>query len=188
MLLRTLWGAALLLIPISLLAQTPPPEKKLPTRPVTELKAVGASLDTNTHDVTVHLQNLSPKTVVAYSLEIKEFDAQDKEIGDSRFNGVGFDWAGPEPNPSADNFIPPGRTVSIVPGKTSPDALSVEATVTTVIYEDATWEGLAQGFFQTRAAHGREAREAAADAQGPRKTELEKRAQWFETHGPKEAQ
>ena len=175
------WLAALAL---SAQVQTLPPHKKIPT--VKGLKPTGAQLDRSTHQVTVHLQNLTNKTVVAYILQIPEFDATGKEIGDAAFNGIGYDWAGPEPNPSASHFIPPARGVDIMPATAAPEALSVEARVIAVIYDDQTWEGLAQAFFQTRADRARELRSQAAALGGDKKSELERQATWFESHGPKE--
>ena len=177
------------LMSLGLLAQ-PLPSRKRPA-PVTGLKVTGAQLDRSTGQVTVHLQNLTNRTVVAYILQIPQFDAAGKEIGDANFSGIGYDWAGPEPNPSASHFIPAGRGVAIMPVTAAPEALSVEARVIAVIYDDQTWEGLAQAFFQTRADRARELRSQAAALGGDKKSEreqrdLERQATWFESHGPKE--
>lgn len=90
-------------------------------------------------------------------LRIKGFDPGGKEISDS---GVGFDWAGPEPNPFAAKFIPPGRISVEVPYRASADALSVEVSVTGVVYADRTFEGLPGEFFATRSQQAKTARQA----------------------------
>lgn len=183
---RCLWGATLLLVP--LLAQSPP-RKSPPPKPVTGLKAIGATLDRDTHDETIQIQNVSDRTATAYTLRIAEFDAQGNELGDANFRQVGFDWATPDADPNnTNNYILPGRIVSFSPGKAGLDAASVAATITAVVYDDGTHEGLTQAFFLTRATRAREAREAAAkETSAQKKAELNKRAEWYEAHGPKEA-
>lgn len=179
---RSLWGSLLLLMPPLTHALPSPP------KPVSGLKVIGASLDLDTQEEMIQVQNVSNKTAVAYLLRFVEFDASGNEIGDANFRQGGWDWAEPNADPNnTSNFILPGRIVSL-PGKASPDAVSIAATVTAVVYEDGTHEGLSQGFFATRATRAREAREAAAkETSTQKKAELNKRAEWYEAHGPKEA-
>lgn len=177
---RTLWGASLLLLS--------PVTHASPPKPVAGLNVIGASLDLDTQEEMIQVQNVSNKTAVAYMLRFVEFDAQGNEIGDANFRQGGWDWAEPNADPNnTSNFILPGRIVSL-PGKASPDAVSIAATVTAVVWEDGTHEGLSQGFFLTRAKRAREARDAAAkETSAQKKAEWTKRAEWYEAHGPKEA-
>jgi hypothetical protein len=174
-----------------------------PFAPVKGLKILSTTLDSTTQDLTdpsgkllkvrnviVHVQNTTDdKTVVAYALVVHEFDKDGKEINPGGA-GVGVDHAGPDNYPNeTSQFIQPGQLGSIRNYSAGPETVSVEATITGVVYEDCTWEGAAARMtFLGRQNSARRAREEAAQAQGSRKAELERRAEWYEAHGPKDAQ
>jgi hypothetical protein len=106
--------------------------------PPTHLQVLSTTLNPSTHQVTVELVNsTNDKTVVAYILETKSFDAAGKQVDDS---GVGWDFMGPEPNPEARKYILPVRTASAV-AYAPAAAVSVQVLVTSVVYLDRTFEG-----------------------------------------------
>ena len=144
-------GLVCLMLPVGLFSQTSPP---------TGLKALSATLDRETHDVSIQLQNVYDRVAVAYMLRTKELDAYGQEIGDPNYSGVGFDWAGPGPNPNTFRFILPGQIVVITPYRASAGAVSVEVFVTGVIYANRTFEGLAGWCFATRGEKAKSTRQA----------------------------
>jgi hypothetical protein len=183
---------------LSLFAQ----QAKAPPAPVTGLKILSTTIDPTTPDipdqsgniikvrsVIVRVQNTTDKTVVAYAIVVHEFDKDGKEINPGGA-GVGVDHAGPDNYPNeTSQFIQPGQLGSIRNYSTGPETVSVEAAIAGVVYEDCTWEGAAARMtFLGRQDSARKARAEAAQAQGARKAELERRAKWFEDHGPKDAQ
>ena len=79
--------------------------------PATHLEAVSSTIDPQSRQITVTLFNHSSKMVVAYGLEISQFDAADKPLGpplvvgtDNVFSLVYLN----QPNLAAYGFILPG--------------------------------------------------------------------------------
>jgi hypothetical protein len=177
----------LLSIPISLLAQ--PTTTKAPS-PVTGLKVLSATIDPKTRAVTVRVQNTTDKTIVGSAVVYHEFGADNRQITPAEGAGMLNDYNGPD-NPSHTGFILPGQIGTIRGYAAGPDNGSrVEATIVSVIFEDDSTEGTtapAQMMFTTRRNQGKQAREQAAKETGARKAELERKAEWFEAHSPKEA-
>ena len=104
----------------------------------THLRVLWTDLDPASREVSVQLLNSSPKTIVAYSLEAREFDASGRQV-DSW--GIGWDYlAESASNPSRDSQIEPGRTATVSNG-VSGKGTSVQVTVTAVVYDDRTAEG-----------------------------------------------
>lgn len=141
--------------------------------------------------VVVKVQNTTDKTVVAYVFVIHEFDKDGREINPGGA-GFGIDYADPDSSPNNTwNFIQPGQIGTIQGYHVSnPETVTVEVAPTGVVYEDRSSEGAAaQMIFATCQRRAQEAREAAAkEPPGEKRTELERRAVWYATHGPLEAE
>jgi hypothetical protein len=120
------------------------------------LQVLSASLDLQTQKVSVQLQDLSDKAVVAYVLRVREFDADGKEVHDY---GIGYDWVAPEPNLDATRYILPGRIASIAPFRAL-DALSIGVSVLGAVYADRTFEGITGTIFVGRRQHSQTAKQA----------------------------
>jgi hypothetical protein len=134
-------------------------------------------LDPATHRVAVDLHNSTDKTVVAYSLLLEAADITGKQV---ESNGIGWDFAGPEPNRDSYRFIPPGQTQSITVAA-APNAVTARVTVDGVVYADKTYDGLGRMFFDDRSRRAAARRREAGQAQGKRKSDLEREAEWLET-------
>jgi hypothetical protein len=179
------------LLPLALLAQAPSPRKARPAPTglrilSTTINPTTATLNPPTRGaVVVQVQNTTDKTVVAYALVIHEFDKDGNELNPGGA-GVGIDHAEPESNPiNTRNFILPGQIGSIGGYSANLETATVEASITGVVYEDCSSEGeFARMFFITRQTRAREARDEATKEQGEKKSQLEKRAAWYEAHGP----
>lgn len=140
------------------------------------------ALNPELRQVAITVQNVTAdKTVVAYGFLTREFDRNGQEINPHQ-SWIGTDFAEPDGKNSS-FYIPPGqiRTIGVYSVR-SPETVSVKVTVTGLVYEDRTAEGHnSEEIFTARRYNAREARELAAqEPPGPRKTELEKRAAWFE--------
>jgi hypothetical protein len=153
----------------------------------TGLKILSTTIDPETRAVIVHVQNTTNRTAVAFSLTFHQFDQDGKDTTPDGY-GVAVDHAEPYSLPNeTGQFIQPGQLDSIQLTSANPGTISVTATIVGVVYEDRSAEGLAaQLFFISRARNAREAREQAAQEQGEKKAQLEKRAEWYEAHGPLE--
>jgi hypothetical protein len=118
-----------LLVPVGLFSQPAPKS----------LRVVSATLDSQTHEVTAQLENVSSKTVVAYALTVKGLHPQGRPVGnsDTEFQ---FDYIAPEPNPGRANFILPNG-ISSVSVALAPDAQTSQISVSAVVFEDLTVEG-----------------------------------------------
>ena len=165
-------------------------------QPPKGLKILSTTLDAPTplnpelRPVTVKVQNVTDKAIVAHAFVVHEFDRDGKEINPGGA-GVGRDFAGPNPSPTdTENVIPPGQIRSVEVYSANLKAVTVNVTVAGVVYDDRSSEGgAARMFFITRQRNAQELRAAAAQEQpGKRKTDLEKQAEWYEAHGPLEAQ
>lgn len=125
--------ALVCLAPLSLVAQQA-------NAPPTGLHVLSATLNPITHQVDVQLHNSTPnKTVTAYVLHIKGFDADGREIQD---DGIGLDYIDAD-NPNNVNtrgYILAGRTARELVAA-DPRALTVEVSVMGVVYLDRTYEG-----------------------------------------------
>lgn len=138
----------------------------------------------NLRQVTVTVQNITDKTVVAHAFRVHEFDENDQEI---RPGGAGVirDFAGPGLMNQAEMFIRPGQVVSIPIYSAGPKTARVNVNLVGLVYEDRTSEGgnIAGIIFNARANNARQAREAAAkEPPGEKRLALEKQADWFEGH------
>jgi hypothetical protein len=125
--------------------------------PPTGLRVLLATLDIPTHQVTLQLNNSTDKTVVAYVLETKGYDADGKQVEDG---GGGWDFLAMDPNsPDIARYIPPGRTITTVT-YVSPQSLSVIVSVMGVVYLDRTLEGIAGTVFDAPSRQAKVARQA----------------------------
>ena len=137
------------------------------------LKIVSTLLDPVSRELTVDLKNVGTKTVVAYSLEIKSFDSQGRQLAQVQSQ---FDYIAPEPNPYRLGFIPPSQDATVSKLSTTPHGgqsdlpditnawrnetqrkidsdkqiqaqiASVQVAVLGVVYDDRTFEGDDCGF------------------------------------------
>lgn len=179
------------LLPLVLAAQSPPPRKARPAP--TGLKVLSAILDPNPNPlhpssriVTVLVQNTTDKTVVAHVLVLHEFSQNGTELN-AGGAGMGIDWA--EPDSRSDNtrhYILPGQ-IATIQLNANLEAANVIVNIAGLVYEDGSSEGEASKmFFITRQRQAQEAREAATkEPLGEKRMELERRAEWYENHGPK---
>jgi len=155
--------------------------------PITGLKVLSTTIDPKTYNVTVQVQNTTDRVVVGYAVFYLGFDKDGKQIG--KGTGMLADYNGPD-NLSRTGFILPGQIAAIRGYGVGPDTVSVEAKVVAVIYEDDSREGAQaplKALFTTRRTQARQAREQAAKESGSRQLELERKAEWWEAHSPKEA-
>ena len=125
-----------LLLPASLSSQPAPKG----------LQVLSATLDPEAHEVTVQLQSSTSKTVVAYSLTIQSLDSAQARIGSRE---VEFDYAAPEPNAGAKNFIAPGGT-GVATLSVAPDVQFARVSVFALVFEDLTFEGDPNWIFEDR--------------------------------------
>jgi hypothetical protein len=103
MLLRTLLGAALLLVPLGLPAQTAPPKNK-PAPPPTGLKVLSTTIDPTSRSVIVKAQNVTnDKTIVGYALRFRDLDKDGKELSDT---GAAIDHEVPDSENTAYFILP----------------------------------------------------------------------------------
>ena len=145
--------------------------------------------------VAITVQNVTHKTIVAVAALFEELTADGSNVypPEDRAHGVGMDYDSPNPaDPNyQQNWIRPGQIRTLRMFSTGNRATaSVKVTITGIVFEDRSSEGdQARMFFLDRAKHGREAREAAArQVEGPKKTALEKQADWYDAHGPLEVE
>lgn len=166
------------LLATSLVAESPP----------AGLKVLSIAIDPQTRGVTVEVQNVTDKTIVANAIVYWEKLSDGSNLNPEGA-GIAMDYADPD-NSGVKEFIRPGQIATIRGYSTSPEVVSVEATVAAVVYEDRTSEGkLAPMLFATRQRQAKAFREAAAkETDGERRAELERRAEWYETNGPKRAE
>jgi len=133
---------------------------------IPQLKVLSATVNLQSHNIAVRVENESSKVVTAYALAITQEDADGKPIKDASGNpseSVGVDLLEYDSQTAAWKEIQPGAVSSFPIGTgLLPDAASVEASVTGVVYSDRTFEGQAQNFFAGRANDAREARQALA--------------------------
>jgi len=164
---------------VSLCAQ---PIKERPKRPSTGLKVLSATIDEKTRTIVVEVQNTTEKTAVGHAVVYWESAGDGRLITPLEGAGIAIDYAGPVPNEK--EFIRPGQVFTIHDGyAVSPEAVSAEAVVISVIYQDDSVEGSpTRMYFDLRQRQAKTARDQAAKETGDRKTELERRANWFESH------
>ena len=172
------------------------------TGPVTGLKVLSAAIDPKPDNIpdpsgkiikvrslTVKVQNTTDKTIVGYAVVYHELDLNNHQVGSAEGAGMLADHNGPN-NPSHTGFILPGQIGTITGYAVGPDTVSVEAVIVTVLFEDDSVEGApnpAHMMFTSRRNAGKRYREQAAQETGAKKAELERKAEWFEAHTPKEA-
>jgi hypothetical protein len=130
----------------------------------TQLEMVSATIDQQAHHVDVALVNHSAKTAVAYVLEVHQFDAAGKPVGEPQYP-VGFDWAGMLAwgDRTDPHFILPGAEGTVSFGLL-PDAVNASADVLAVVYKDRTAEGNQKEIataFDSRRRHAEQAQSAA---------------------------
>lgn len=189
------WLILAWLLPL-ILAAAPEAKKRTPTG----LKILSAAtleaptaLNPKGRPVALTVQNITDKTIVAVAGVFEEFRADGTHTysEDNAAHGVAMDFDGPRPaDPTHSNWIRPGQVTQLrLFAVGNPETASVKATITGLIYEDRTSEGMADMIFQQRREQGQKAREAASRETSPRKkAELEEVAKWFETHDRVEAQ
>jgi len=130
----------------------------------THLKVLTATLNLESHNLAIEVQNQSSKVVTAYDLVIMQFDAAGKPI-DGHNDSVGVDLLTYGPAPASSwREIQPGEIAEFpVRAVPLPDAVSARATVVDVVYADCTFEGdRAKSVFIGRANDAKEARAAVA--------------------------
>lgn len=185
----------LMLVPVMLAAAPEHRERPAPTG----LRILSTTLEPPTspnsgRPVALMVENITDKTIVAIVATFEEFRADGTHTypPGNETHGVGMDHDGPSPlDPRHEDWIRPRQTTTIRLYATgNPETASVRATIAGLIYEDRTSEGnAAQMIFLDREKSGREAREAASRESSPtKKKELEKRAEWYESHGPLEVE
>ncbi|HEX3683352.1 MAG TPA: hypothetical protein VHU83_12525 [Bryobacteraceae bacterium] len=126
------------------------------------LQVLSATVNPESHHITVEVQNQSSKVVTGYDLQIKLFDAAVKPI--EQPGNVGVDLLAYNRTPQQWEEIQPGAISTFPVGVVaSPDTVSAKATVTGVVYADRTFEGAGtEHFFVGRANDAKECRRAIA--------------------------
>ena len=127
-----------------------------------QLQVLSATVNLESHQIAIEVQNQSSKVVTAYILQIKWFDAGNKLIA---HENVGLDGLAYEPDPARPlNEIQPGAISAFPIGVgASEETVSAKASVIGVVYADRTFEGSeAEDFFVGRANDAKESRRAIA--------------------------
>lgn len=162
-------------VPLTLAAQTLHPFKKRPEP--TGLKILSTTIDRD-RNIVVKVQNTTDKTVDAYVISYKELDKNGLPITPYG-SGMAVDLAYPNHTPRE---FGPGQIITIE-NRATKEAASVEVTFTGVVYSDLTARGeTADLIFSRRYEDGQERRRQSANAEGEKKAELERQAEWYEVH------
>lgn len=166
------------------------PQQRLVDTPTKGLSVTSATLEykpyTTGRVLTVALQSNSDKTVVAYTLRVRELDGQQNIVFDG---GVGFDYLAPEGSP---NYILAGQPATVMAENVTDErVVSAEVTVIAIVYTDRTYEGVGGVIFDGRLNTLRQIRKSLAEERlSPAgKASLERRAAFFQSAAtPQEVQ
>jgi hypothetical protein len=157
------------LLAVAGIAQTPP-----------QLEAVSTSLDTTSHMVSSTLVNHSAKKIVAYIIELRQFDGANQPVDTPLVVGMDNVYTlayGPD-SPVA-SLLASGTEIKKQFGPLSTDAVTASVSVLAVVYLDRTAEGDPNEIvllFRNRSMHVQRAVDAAKLlATQPAATELRSR-------------